>query len=271
MTQPKVILLCGGAGTRLREETEYKPKPMVTIGDKPILWHIMKIYSSFGFNDFILCLGFKGDVVRNYFLDYDLLNADITIQLGTKDITSHATFHDEHDWRITLAETGLNTMTGGRVKRIEKYVDGDTFMLTYGDGVADINIQDLLRFHHEKGRIATVTGVHPGARFGELSLAGDLAAAFREKPQIRDGWINGGFFVFNCKVFDYLGGDDCVLEQEPLERLAADGELAVYRHDGYWQCMDTVRDMEQLNAEWARGDPSWARWLREQHPLQVAR
>lgn len=271
MTPLNVVILCGGAGTRLREETEYRPKPMVTIGDKPILWHIMKGYSSFGFNDFILCLGYKGNVIRNYFLNYDVLNSDITVQLGTKEIRSHATFHDEHNWRITLAETGLHTMTGGRVKRIEKYIGGDTFMLTYGDGVADINISDLLRFHHEKGRIATITGVHPMARFGDLSLAGDLAGAFREKPHIRDGWINGGFFVFNSKMFDYLEGDDCVLEREPLERLAADGQLAVYRHDSYWQCMDTFRDMELLNTEWARGNPPWALWLSEQHPLPVSK
>jgi glucose-1-phosphate cytidylyltransferase len=269
MTQPKVVILCGGAGTRLREETEYKPKPMVAIGDKPILWHIMKIYSAFGFNDFVLCLGYKGDIIRNYFLNYDLLNSDFTIELGAKEIVSHATFHDEHRWLVTLAETDAQTMTGGRVKRIQQYIDGDTFMLTYGDGVSDIDIEDLLRFHHEHGRIATVTAVHPTARFGELTLDGELAVSFGEKPQTQEGWVNGGFFVFNRKVFDYLGGDDCVLEREPLERLAAEGQLAAYRHTGYWQHMDTLRDMELLNSQWAGGSPPWAVWLREQHRLKV--
>ncbi len=271
ITQPKVVILCGGAGTRLREETEYKPKPMVAIGDKPILWHIMKIYSTYGFKDFVLCLGFKGDVIRNYFLNYDVLNSDITIQLGTKEIEIHSSFHEEHHWRVTMAETGLYAMTGGRVKAAEKYIDGDVFMLTYGDGVADINVQDLLRFHYEKGRIGTVTAVHPAARFGELSVAGELAAAFREKPQIRNGWINGGFFIFNRRVFDYLGGEDCVLEQEPLERLAAEGELAVYRHEGYWQCMDTVRDMELLDSQWASGNAPWACWTSKQRAVQVGK
>jgi glucose-1-phosphate cytidylyltransferase len=267
MGKPKVVILCGGAGTRLREETEYKPKPMVAIGDRPILWHIMKIYAAFGFYDFVLCLGYKGDVIRNFFLNYDLFNSDITIDLGTKEITTHATLHDQHRWRITLAETGQETMTGGRVARIRDYIDDDTFMLTYGDGVGDVNIEDLLRFHHEQGRIATVTAVHPLARFGELTLDGDMALGFHEKPQSGQGWINGGFFVCNRKVFDYLGGDDCVLEREPMERLAADGQLAAYRHTGYWQYMDTLRDMELLNAQWSSGEAPWAVWRDRPEPV----
>ncbi len=262
MTQPKVVILCGGAGTRLREETEYRPKPMVAIGDKPILWHVMKIYSSFGFNDFILCLGFKGNVIRDYFLQYDISNSDVTVDMGTNQIVRHSTFHDEDLWRVTLAETGLETMTGGRVKRIAKYIDEDTFMVTYGDGVGNIDIPSLLRFHREMGRIATVTGVRPVARFGELYLSGDLVQRFQEKPQVEEGWINGGFFVFQRKIFDYIDRDETLLEREPLARLAAEGELAVYRHEGYWRCMDTVRDMEFLNEEWVCDNPPWAVWVK---------
>lgn len=256
----QVVILCGGQGTRLREETESRPKPMVEIGGRPILWHIMKIYSTYGFNDFILCLGYKGEVIRNYFMQYDIQNSDFTIHLGTKKIVTHAANHDEGDWRVTLAETGPNTMTGGRIKRIERYISGDTFMATYGDGVADINIPALLNFHYEMDCIATVTGVHPVARFGELSVDGNLVTSFREKPQVRESWINGGFFVFNRRVFDYLDGDDCVLEREPLERLAAEGELALFRHEGYWRCMDTYSDMELLNREWSSGHAPWRIW-----------
>lgn len=258
----KVVILCGGQGTRLREMTEVIPKPMVPVGGRPILWHIMKIYSHHGFNDFVLCLGHKGDVIRNYFLQYDLLNSDFTVELATKRIILHNSYHDEHQWRVCLRETGLHTMTGGRVKRIQGSIQEDTFMLTYGDGLADVDIRALLAFHREKGRIATVTAVRPVARFGELQVDGDLALSFREKPQVQEGWINGGFFVFDRRIFDYLDGDECVLEREPLSRLAAQGELAVYRHEGYWRCMDTLRDVEVLNQEWARGDPPWAVWRR---------
>jgi glucose-1-phosphate cytidylyltransferase len=252
----KTVILCGGLGTRLREETEFKPKPMATIGDKPILWHIMKLYSSFGFHEFVLCLGYKGEVIKNYFLEYDLVNSDFTIRLGSKKIDRHSIFHDESHWSVTLAETGLQTMTGGRIKKIQKYIDGSTFMLTYGDGVANLDIKSLLRFHKEKKRIATITAVRPIARFGELSVDGDTVQAFREKPQIESGWINGGFFVFEKEVFDYLD-DDCLLEKEPLENLARDRQLAVYRHTGYWRCMDTYRDFEALNQEWAGGQAGW--------------
>jgi glucose-1-phosphate cytidylyltransferase len=252
----KTVILCGGLGTRLREETEFKPKPMVEVGGKPILWHIMRNYAAYGCKEFILCLGYKGEVIRNYFLEYDLLNSDFTIRLGSKEVTRHAVFHDESDWQVTLAETGLNTMTGGRIKRIEKYIDGDTFMATYGDGLANIEIPRLLDFHRRKKCVATVTAVRPLARFGELTVNGDLVESFREKPQLQSGWINGGFFVFDRKIFSYLD-EKCVLEKEPLERLAAEGQLAVYRHEGYWRCMDTYRDLEALQQEVAGGKPGW--------------
>ncbi len=252
----KTVILCGGLGTRLREETEFRPKPMIMIGDNPILWHIMRLYSHYGFKDFILCLGYKGEVIKNYFLEYDIVNSDFTICLGTKEITRHSLFHDESGWQVTLAETGNQTMTGGRIKKIEKYIDGDTFIMTYGDGLANINIKELIKFHREKGKIATVTGVRPVARFGELSVDGDLVRDFSEKPQIEQGWINGGFFVFQREFFDYLD-DECVLEKEPLERLARDNQLAVYKHTGYWRCMDTYRDLEALNRDWASGRAGW--------------
>ncbi len=252
----KTVILCGGLGTRLREETEFRPKPMIVVGDKPILWHIMRTYSSYGCKEFVLCLGYKGDVIKNYFLEYDLVHSDFTVRLGTKEITRHSVFHDESDWQVTLAETGQQTMTGGRIKRIEKYIDGETFMMSYGDGLANVDVRRLLKFHREKGKIATVTAVRPMARFGELSLDGDLAESFHEKPQIASGWINGGFFVFQKRVFDYLD-EDCVLEKEPMERLAAEKQMAVYKHSGYWRCMDTYRDLEALNQDWTSGHPGW--------------
>jgi glucose-1-phosphate cytidylyltransferase len=252
----KTVILCGGLGTRLREETEFKPKPMVMIGDKPIVWHIMRHYSRFGFYEFILCLGYKGEVVKHYFLEYDLINSDFTIRLGSKKISRHSVFHDESHWSVTMAETGFDTMTGGRIKKVQKYVGGSTFMLTYGDGLANVDIKALLKFHKEKKRIATVTAVRPVARFGELSVDGDVVQAFREKPQIESGWINGGFFVFERGIFDYLD-EECVLEKEPLEKLARDKQMAVYKHTGYWRCMDTYRDFEALNQEWGSGRPGW--------------
>lgn len=262
----KTVILCGGLGTRLKEETEFRPKPMIAIGGKPILWHIMKIYSSHGLKDFILCLGYKGEMIKDYFLEYDLVHSDFTIRLGSKEITRHSLFHDESDWQVTLADTGLQTMTGGRIKKIAKYIDGETFMMTYGDGLSNVNIQDLLRFHRAKGKIATVTAARPIARFGEISVDGDLVRSFREKPQIESGWINGGFFVFQRKVFDYLD-EECVLEREPLERLAQDKQLAVYKHAGYWRCMDTYRDMEALHQEWLTGTPGWIQ-QRKDGPLE---
>jgi glucose-1-phosphate cytidylyltransferase len=258
----KVAILCGGIGTRLREETEFIPKPMVEIGERPMLWHIMKIYSHYGFNDFVLCLGYKGDHIRRYFLEYDALNCDVTVDLGTKEVVRHDRVHDEQNWRVTLAETGLATMTGGRIKRALRYLDEDTFLATYGDGLSDVNIASLLEFHRHQGRIATVTAVQPPPRFGRIAVddSQDVARGFAEKPRDSEGWMNGGFFIFNREIESYLGADDCVLEQEPLMRLAQDGQLAVYRHHGYWHCVDTMRDLEAVNQEWSRGDARWKIW-----------
>ena len=255
----QVVILCGGRGTRMEHETEFRPKPMVTIGGKPILWHIMKIYATYGHKDFILCLGYKSEVIKRYFLDYEAMNRDFTIILGCE---HKIEFHDEHDeenFRVTLADTGLETNTGGRIKRIEKYITGDTFFATYGDGVADIDLDALLRYHQAHGKIATVTGVHPFSRFGVVEANDDgLVTQFREKPQV-GGFVSGGFFVFNRRVFDYLD-ENSVLETEPLERLAADGELALYRHEGFWQCMDTPTDLRVLNELWLSGRAPWRVW-----------
>jgi glucose-1-phosphate cytidylyltransferase len=257
----KVVILCGGKGTRLREETEYRPKPLVAIGGKPILWHIMKTYSAYGFHEFVLCLGYKGEMIKDYFINYDLLNSDFTIQLGTKQIVRDHVAHDEAKWRVSLVDTGLETMTGGRLARIRNYVGEDKeFMVTYGDGVADINIDALLNFHRLSGRTATLSGVHPVGRFGELAIDGDAVRTFAEKPTSSATWMNGGYFVMSTKIFDYLDGDECVLERDALEALSSAGQLGVYRHSGYWQCMDTLRDMETLNQQWATGNAPWRVW-----------
>jgi len=258
----KVAILCGGMGTRLREETEFRPKPMVEIGGRPILWHIMKIYAHYGFNEFILCLGYKGEMIKEYFLNFEILNSDFTLELGTasKNIIIHET-HRRENWKITMVDTGLQAMTGARIKRIEKFIDTDTFMMTYGDGVGDVDIRKLLAFHRSHGKIATVTGVKPISRFGFLSIHNDRVISFAEKPPVREEYINGGFFVFNKDVFNYLDSDDsCMFEHEPMERLAATGELMVYRHDGYWHCMDTIRDRDMLEREWQREKPGWKVW-----------
>lgn len=249
-------------GTRLREETEFRPKPMVEIGGKPMVWHIMKIYSFYGFNEFILCLGYKGEMIKEYFLNFEILNSDFTVEIGSnhKDITVHATRKKEN-WKVTLVDTGLHAMTGSRIKRIEPFVDVDTFMMTYGDGVADINVGKLLDFHRSHKRIATVTGVKPLSRFGFLSIQNNRVLEFAEKPQTKEEYINGGFFVFNKSIFSYLDFDEgCMFEKEPMERLAAAGELMVYRHDGYWHCMDTVRDRDMLEREWHQKKPAWKIW-----------
>lgn len=258
----KTVILCGGLGTRLREETEFRPKPMVDVAGKPILWHIMKIYAAFGFTEFVLCLGYKGDVIRDYFLNYEKRSNDVTVTLGQERYEIHAGSHGEKGWKITLAETGEQAMTGCRVKRVERYVDGDYFFLTYGDGLARIDLQRLYEFGRQHGKIGTVTGVLPPARFGELRVAGDVVEEFDEKPKLHDGrLINGGYFMFHRKFFGYLDHDEgCVLEQEPLRRLARDGELIVYQHDDFWQCMDTYRDYQQLNALWRKGDAPWKVW-----------
>jgi len=246
----KVVILCGGMGTRLREETEYRPKPLVEIGGKPMLWHIMKIYAYYGFKDFVLCLGYKGKMIKDYFLNYGTMNSDFTLNLGTNNINFHNSYK-EKDWIITFAETGKNAMTGARIKRIEKYIDSELFMLTYGDGVADINLQELLEFHKSHNKIGTVTGVSPSSRFGELVVAKDQVKKFSEKPQVKEGFINGGFFVFNKRIFNYLeDNDNCIFEKKPLEDLASDGELMIYKHKGFWQCMDTYRDLQLLNNLW---------------------
>ena len=256
----KIVILCGGQGTRLREETEYRPKPLVEVGGRPILWHIMKSYAHFGFNDFVLCLGYRSNMIKEYFLNYEAMNNDFTICLGQKSQLYFNGAHKEQDFRVTLADTGQETMTGGRIKRIEKYVDGDTFLVTYGDGLADVNIAKLVAFHKSHGKIATVTTVRPHSRFGILETSSDgKVLAFTEKPQL-DGWASAGFLVFDRKLFEYIEGDDCILEREPLERLAAEGQLMAYRHEGFFFAMDTYREYLYLNELWQSGKAPWRVW-----------
>jgi glucose-1-phosphate cytidylyltransferase len=254
---PKAVILAGGKGTRLAEETELRPKPMVEIGGKPVLWHIMKIYAAFGVTEFVICLGYKGYLIKEFFVNYYLHTADVMIDLQRRAVEIHHS--DSEPWKIHLIETGENTMTGGRLARIRPYVDGDPeFFLTYGDGVADIDIDALLAFHRQQGRAATITAVYSLARFGSLSLAGNDVTAFREKPQSTGDWINGGFFVLTPEVFPLISGDDCVWEQEPLSRLAAEGRLAAFRHTGFWQPMDTLREKHVLQSLWQ--SPQGAPW-----------
>ncbi len=261
MEKIKVVILCGGLGARLREETEFRPKPMVEIGGRPILWHIMKIYASFGFKDFILCLGYKGEIIKRYFYNYEVLNNDFTIELGNSKSIDIYSDHGEKGWRVTLADTGEAALKGSRIKKIEKYIDGDLFMLTYGDGVAKINLRELLSFHKSHGRIGTVTGVRPPSRFGELVTEKNKVVSFMEKPQVSTGLINGGFFVFNRKFFNYLRKDEnCDFEKESLEKLSRDGELMIFQHDEEWECMDTLRDVEYLNKLWHSGKAFWKVW-----------
>lgn len=256
----QVVVLCGGLGTRLREETEVIPKPMVEIGEHPILWHILKQYDHHGFNDFVLCLGYKGDRIRDYVLNYSDRSGDLTVDTGSGEVRRHETEPPHAPWRITLADTGQATMTGGRIKRAERYIEGDTFMATYGDGVSDVDIEALLAHHRRMGRLATVTAVRPAPRFGRIDIDDDgIVRNFQEKPNAGEGWINGGFFVFERGIFDYLSGDDCILERDPLERLAADGQLSAYRHPGFWQPMDTIRDRNMLRELW-EGSRPWATW-----------
>ncbi|MCL0083333.1 glucose-1-phosphate cytidylyltransferase [Thermodesulfovibrionales bacterium] len=257
----KVVILCGGLGTRLREETEFRPKPMVEIGGKPILWHIMKIYAQYGFKEFILCLGYKGEMIKEYFYNYEVLSNDFTIELGdNKDIKIHSN-HTEKGWRITLADTGDKALKGARLKRVQQYVDDDIFMLTYGDGVADVNINAILAFHNKHGKLATVTGINPASRFGELKIKGNQVERFCEKPESSSEFINGGFFVFNREIFNYLSDDDnCDLEIGPLEKIASEGHLMVYKHSGFWACTDTLRDMDYLNKLWNENKALWKVW-----------
>lgn len=257
----KVIILAGGLGTRLREETEYRPKTMVEVGGRPVLWHIMKIYNHYGLNDFVVCLGYKGNMVKEYFYNYEVLNNDFTVELGKgKAIEVHGD-SSENGWKITLADTGENSLKGARLKKVERYVGDDTFMVTYGDGVADVDIKALLKFHKSHGKLATVTGINPASRFGELKLNGDRVESFSEKPESGSEYINGGFFVFNKGIFDYLSEDaGCDLEVGALERVAKDGELMVYRHEGFWACMDNIRDMDYLNGLWNEDKAKWKVW-----------
>lgn len=254
----KVVILAGGLGTRLAEQTELKPKPMVEIGGQPILWHILKHYAHHGYTEFAIALGYRGDDIKRYFLERTTLNGDMTIQLKGNKLERHT--GDMDDWKVHLMDTGSETNTGGRVKRLEKLLGGKTFLLTYGDGVADIDLTALVKFHKKCGRVATVSAVRPPARFGGLIFNGDLVEAFTEKPQIGEGWINGGYLVFEPGIFGYLPNDGCSLEADALEKLAKDRQLAAYRHEGFWQCMDTLRDKRQLETLWQSGAAPWKVW-----------
>lgn len=252
----KTVILCGGLGTRLSEETQVKPKPMVEIGGRPILWHIMSIYSQFGIKDFTLALGYKGEVIKDYFVNYHARKSDITVHLlnGSVDYSNPVV----EDWNVSMIDTGPNSMTGGRLLRLRKHLqDSGTFMLTYGDGVSNINIEKLVNFHRSHGKLATVSAVRPPARFGNLCIEGDKVKRFEEKPQAGDGWINGGYFVFEPKIFDYIADDLTILEKSPLEKLASEGELMAFHHYGYWQSMDTLRDKLALEELWAAGNAPW--------------
>ena len=251
----RVIILAGGFGTRLPEYTEMLPKPMVPVGGKPILWHIMKTYAHFGHMDFYVALGYKAEVIKEYFLQYRTLNADFTVDLGTGVITPHQL--DEVDWRVTLVDTGHSSMTGGRVRRMKPYIENETFLLTYGDGVSNVNLEELVAFHKNHGKLVTVTAVRPGARFGELQLDNLQVTSFQEKPQLGQGWINGGYFVIEPGFFDLIAGDSTILEREPLEQAARMGELMAFKHEGFWQCMDTKRDRDNLEEMWRQGNALW--------------
>lgn len=252
----KTVILCGGKGTRLSEETTVKPKPMVEIGPFPIVWHIMDIYSKSGYNDFILALGYKGSYIKEFFLNYFARNSDFTVDLSNGELTYHK--ENKKNWKVTLVDTGEETMTGGRLLPLREHLKGEkNFMLTYGDGVANVDIKKLVEFHEGHDKKATITSVHPTARFGELTIDGDKVSCFEEKPQITEGWINGGFFVFSTDILNYIDGPDCILERRPLEKLADEGELMTYKHHGFWQCMDTLRDKKLLQSLWETGDPPW--------------
>ena len=249
----KVIILAGGLGTRFSEYTNILPKPMIPIGDKPILWHIMQTYAKFEHKDFYLALGYKAEVIKDYFLNYRSLNADFTIDLDSGNVLSHQL--DQVDWKVTLVNTGNTTMTGGRIKRMKKFIGDEPFMLTYGDGVADINLDELLKFHRNHGKLVTMTAVRPAARFGELELENNIVKSFKEKPQMHEGWINGGFFIIEPSFFDFIDDDSTLLEREPLEKATKLGQLMAYQHKGFWHCMDTKRDHDLLESLWKNGAP----------------
>ncbi len=255
----KVVILAGGLGTRLSEETDTKPKPMVEIGGKPIIWHIMKLYSQYGFNDFIICAGYKGYIIKEYFCNYFLHHSSITVNLASNSVEFHNS--SSEPWKVTIADTGVDSMTGGRIKRIQEYVGNETFMLTYGDGVSNVNIPELLTFHKTSGKKATLTTVQPSGRFGSLSLdANNNVASFMEKPKGDGGWINAGFFVLEPSVFDLIEGDSTIWEREPLEMLAKEGELNAFKHHGFWKPMDTLKDKTDLNEMWGLGKADWKIW-----------
>ncbi len=254
----KTVILAGGRGTRIAEETSVRPKPMVEIGGKPVLWHLMQIYAHHGCKDFVVACGYMGEQIKAYFHNMLLLSSDFSVDLATGKVD--VADGPRPDWRVSLVDTGLDTMTGGRMRRLAPWIGGETFLATYGDGLGDVDITALIAFHRAHGRLATVTAVRPPARFGSLKLEDDLVRAFHEKGQSEAGWINGGFFVFEPRVLDYITGDDCILEREPLEGLAAEGELMAYRHTGYWQPMDTLREKEMLEARWNSGQAPWRVW-----------
>ena len=259
----KAVILCGGQGTRIRDANESLPKPMLPIGNKPMVWHIMKGYAAYGVTEFVLCLGYKGWVIKEFFLNYRAMTADLTVSLAPKGELAFHSSHGEEDWSVTLAETGEDTMTAGRVAAVRRYVeDADHFLLTYGDGVADVDIGELVAFHKSHGKVATVTAVRPPGRFGEMGIEGNRVSEFNEKPQATEGFINGGFFVFDAKrAWDFIGSDPkTVLEREPMQRLAKEGELVAFRHTGFWQPMDTFREYSYLNDLWTRGAAPWKRW-----------
>jgi len=254
----KVAILAGGYGSRLSEETEIKPKPMVEIGGRPILWHIMRHYAHYGFDEFAIALGYKGEVIKKYMADYCALSSNLKVKLATGEVETSGGYRP--DWTVDLVDTGAKTMTGGRIKRLQPYLDDSTFMLTWGDGVSDVDLDDLLAFHRSHGRLATLTAVRPPARYGHLQIADSRIEVFSEKPSAQEGWINGAFFVLEPKVFDYIDGDQTQWEKEPLERLARDGQLMAYQHTSYWQCMDTLREKHILETAWESGNAPWKVW-----------
>lgn len=256
----KVVILAGGYGTRISVETSTKPKPMVEVSEKPLLWHIMKYYSYFHLNEFVIALGYKGEIIKDYFINYYYRANNFSISLPSGKIDVHSNNEASENWNIHLLDTGLNTQTGGRIKRISPFIGNETFMLTYGDGVSNIDLSALLSFHQSHGRIATVTAVRPPARFGSINFQGNEVTAFEEKPQTGEGWINGGFYIFEPEVKDYIQGDDTVFEREPMENLAKDGQLMAYPHDGFWQCMDTLRDLRLLEELWKTDKAPWKVW-----------
>jgi glucose-1-phosphate cytidylyltransferase len=256
----KVAILAGGVGTRLVEETEVKPKPMVEIGSRPILWHIMKHYAHYGHKEFYIALGYKGEAIKRYMVDYCSLSSDLTVDMSSGEVRSHRNGHGTHDWTVHLIDTGDSTLTGGRIKRLAPYIGKETFMLTWGDGVSDVNLDELLAFHRSHGKLATVTAVRPPARFGRLELKGNAVTDSSEKPQLAEGWINGAFFVLEPQVFDYIEGDMTQWEREPLERLSASGQLMAFFHNSFWQCMDTLRDKRLLENLWQSGNAPWKIW-----------